>query len=178
MAIPKPVTAAFTGHRPESLPWKNDESDPRCLALMALMENHVRRLIEQDNVTRFLSGMALGVDVYAAELILKLKSEYPVTLECCLPFEEQASMWSNSQRERYFTTIEKSDKEVLLQYGYTKDAYAKRNAYMVKECDYLIAVSKQKYRSGTESTVSIAKIAGKKIILINPETLDVEFYNK
>ena len=27
------TTCSFTGHRPEKLPWRGDESDPRCLAL-------------------------------------------------------------------------------------------------------------------------------------------------
>ena len=29
----KSTTCCFTGHRPDKLPWGEDETDPRCLAL-------------------------------------------------------------------------------------------------------------------------------------------------
>ena len=32
------TTCCFTGHRPEKLPWREDEGDPRCLELKALRE--------------------------------------------------------------------------------------------------------------------------------------------
>lgn len=28
---------AFTGHRPHKFPWKDNESDPRCIALKAVL---------------------------------------------------------------------------------------------------------------------------------------------
>ena len=34
------------------------------------------------------SGMAQGVDMYAAEIVLELKEKYPqITLECAIPYE-------------------------------------------------------------------------------------------
>lgn len=67
---------AFTGHRPQSLPFGFNESDERCIALKQTLRAEIIRLIEQEGVTHFISGMALGVDIYAAEIVLGLKSNY------------------------------------------------------------------------------------------------------
>ena len=75
-------TCAFTGHRPQSLPFGFDESDKRCTSLKSVMRDQIVALIENEGVTHFITGMALGVDMYAAEIVLDLKSKYPhITLE-------------------------------------------------------------------------------------------------
>ena len=68
-------TCAFTGHRPKGLGYP--ESDGRCDALKRLLRLMVRRLIQEQGVTHFISGMAQGVDLYAAEIVLELKEQYP-----------------------------------------------------------------------------------------------------
>ena len=60
-------TCAFTGHRPQNLPFRFNESDKRCIALKRKLQKLIVHLIEQHNVTHFISGMAIGVDMYAAE---------------------------------------------------------------------------------------------------------------
>ena len=75
-------TCAFTGHRPQSLPFGFDESDKRCTSLKSVMRDQIVALIENEGVTHFITGMALGIDMYAAEIVLDLKSKYPhITLE-------------------------------------------------------------------------------------------------
>ena len=51
---------AFTGHRPQSLPFGFDESDKRCTALKSAMQDQIAALIEDKEVTHFITGMALG----------------------------------------------------------------------------------------------------------------------
>ena len=65
----KRKTCAFTGHRPQKFPWKYDESDPRCVELKAAMGAEIEKLISL-GYTDFLSGMAEGVDTWAAEIVL------------------------------------------------------------------------------------------------------------
>ena len=80
---------AFTGHRPKKLPWGYNETDVRCVALKAALERQIRSLV-QEGVMDFLSGMAEGVDLLAAEIVLHLRSEYPsVKLHCILPYKGQ-----------------------------------------------------------------------------------------
>lgn len=65
---------AFTGHRPQSLPFGFNETDERCIALKQTLRAEIIKLIEDEGVTHFISGMAIGVDMYAAEIVLGLKS--------------------------------------------------------------------------------------------------------
>lgn len=108
-------TCAFTGHRPQSLPFGFDESDKRCTSLKSVMRDQIVALIENEGVTHFITGMALGVDMYAAEIVLDLKSKYPhITLESAIPCETQAIKWSVASRERYYNIAAKCDKETML----------------------------------------------------------------
>ena len=54
----------------------------------SVMRDQIVALIENEGVTHFITGMALGVDMYAAEIVLDLKSKYPhITLESAIPCE-------------------------------------------------------------------------------------------
>lgn len=165
---------AFTGHRPQSLPFGFNESDERCVALKKTIRDEIIKLIEEEGVTHFISGMAIGVDMYAAEIVLGLKASYSgITLESAIPCESQAAKWTEALRDRYFDIASKCDKETLIQRHYTADCMHKRNRYMVDQADFVIAVWDGK-PSGTGKTVQYAQNQGKTIRAINPKTLEVE----
>ena len=130
-------------------------------------------LIENEGVTHFISGMAIGVDMYAAEIVLGLKASYPgITLESAIPCESQAAKWSEALRDRYFDIASKCDKETLIQTHYSPDCMDKRNRYMVDHADVLIAVWDGS-PSGTGKTVRYAHQQGKSVTIIDPVSLDV-----
>ena len=84
------MICAFTGHRPQRLPWGGREEDPRCQALKQLLRSAVDRMVEQ-GCRHFLCGMALGCDTYFAEVILEKKTQMPeLCLEAVLPCPGQA----------------------------------------------------------------------------------------
>ena len=115
-------SCAFTGHRPQNLPFGFREDDERCTALKETLKKQIISLITDENVTHFISGMALGVDMYAAEIVLELKKTYPgITLESAIPCETQAAKWNAAMRERYYGIAAQCDKETLLQTHYTPD---------------------------------------------------------
>ncbi|MEE1056464.1 MAG: SLOG family protein [Acutalibacteraceae bacterium] len=158
----------FTGHRPQKLPFGFNEADERCVLLKHRIREKVEYLITEQGVTHFIVGMALGVDIYSAEIVLSLKEKYPqVTLECAIPCETQCVKWSEPMRDRYFDIVSKCDKETLLQTHYTNHCMQKRNEYMVNSSDYIIAVWDGK-PSGTGNTVRYAESKGKTIITIKP----------
>ncbi len=164
-------TCCFTGHRPQNLPFGFNEEEDSCKKLKAMLLNSIMLLITQYGVDHFISGMALGVDMYAAEIVLELKKTYPhIKLEAAIPFEEQSVKWSEPFRDRYYDILSKCDKESMLQYHYTSDCMQKRNKYMVDNSDYIIAVWDGK-PSGTGNTVKYAKQKNKKILIINPSDL-------
>ncbi len=164
----KEKVCAFTGHRPQNLPFGFNEDDERCKKLKKLLRYAIEKLIIEKGVTAFVSGMALGVDVYAAEIVLEMKKKYHnVKLEAAIPCETQAVKWREKDRDRYFNIVEQCDKETLLQTKYTTDCMQKRNEYMVNKSDFLIAVWDGK-PSGTGKTVKYAESVGKTVIRINP----------
>lgn len=117
--------------------------------------------------------MAIGVDMYAAEIVLDLKAKYPhITLESAIPCETQATKWSEPLRDRYFKIAERCDKETMLQTQYTPDCMQKRNRYMVDQADVLLAVW-DGTPSGTGSTVQYAKTQGKTVWILDPYSLEV-----
>ena len=146
-------TCAFTGHRPQNLPFGFNEEDERCIDLKKALREQIINLIENEGVTHFISGMAIGVDMYAAEIVLGLKASYlGITLESAIPCESQAA--------------------TLIQTHYTPDCMDKRNRYMVDHADVLIAVWDGS-PSGTGKTVRYAHQQGKSVTIIDPVSLDV-----
>ena len=152
-------TCCFTGHRPHSLGFS--EKSNQCEILKTNLEKEIIYLVEEENVTNFISGMAIGVDTYAAEIILELKKHYHIYLECALPCETQASKWNEVDRNRYYDVLKHCDKVTLLQKRYTADCMMNRNKYMVDNSDFIIAVWNGK-PSGTGNTVRYAKLNNKK----------------
>ena len=87
------MVCAFTGHRPEKLPWGSDETDPRCLALKEQIADRVERAFSL-GYREFCCGMARGCDQYFAEAVLALALREPeVALDAWLPCPEQADRW-------------------------------------------------------------------------------------
>ncbi len=168
----------FTGHRPQSLPFGFNESDERCVVLKRLLRKEVIRAIGQDGITHFISGMALGVDIFAAEIVLELKAQYKeLSLECAIPCDSQAAKWNAKQRERYDNIISQCDIKTVLQHQYTPDCMQKRNQYMTDQADCIIAVWDGR-PSGTGKTVRYALKQNKYIRVINPKALAVETYHQ
>ena len=163
-------TCAFTGHRPQSLLWKFNENDERCIKVKEKLEHLIRGLIEKYGVTHFISGMAQGIDLYAAEIVIKLKEEYPVLLECAIPCDTQTNGWSLPEVSRYEKILSLADKVTYVSHQYTKECMMKRNKYMVDNALYLIAVWNGQ-GSGTGNTVRYAKGKDRKIIIIDPNNM-------
>ena len=75
MYIDAATTAAFTGHRTYS----GQANERLCDAVRSLYA---------DGYRTFLSGMAVGFDMAAAECIIALRNELPdIRLVCVVPFE-------------------------------------------------------------------------------------------
>lgn len=167
----KELVCACTGHRLQNLPFRFNEMDERCINLKERLYVCVENIIKK-GVTRFVSGMAIGVDLFFAEIVIELRDEkYPdIKLEAAIPCETQAIRWSEDLRDRYYKILAQCDVETMLQKEYTRDCMQKRNRYLVDSCDYLIAVW-DGTASGTGSTVRYAQENNKSIIIINPNEL-------
>lgn len=87
-------TACFTGHRPYKLPFGYRENDANCVLLKQVLADLILSLADQYEVTRYLSGLALGADVWAAESVLNLQRERAeIQLQAVIPSSDQTEKW-------------------------------------------------------------------------------------
>ena len=161
-------SCAFSGYRPDKLPWGHNESDERCLFLKARLYE-AAEMVYLGGRRHFLCGMALGADAYFCETIIKLREKYPdITLEAAVPCEEQAAKWPEAAKRRYADLLSQCDYETYVSRHFTPDCMTKRNRYMVDNATVLIAVFDGRF-GGTMHTVNYAGASGIEIILIDPQ---------
>ena len=152
------ATAAFTGHR-----WYDSSR-----------KHSVRKKIEEcvleaykNGITNFISGMAIGFDLLAAEVVQSLRHECPaITLTAVLPFREQASRFNELNKCRYYKCLSQADDIVILSNDYTAKCYLERDRFMVEHSSLLIACYDGRNRGGTFWTVNFAARTGKNVINI------------
>ena len=130
------------------------------------IEKAIIDLIENSFVTNFISGMDIGFEQFAAETVLEKREKYPqITLEAVLPYEMHSINWTREQRNKYYSIMEKSDREVLLQYHYTDDCMKKRNQYMINKSKYILFF--QESTNIIDNLILYARAKGKTVITIN-----------
>lgn len=165
-------TCCFTGHRPAKLSFGYDEESPDCLRLKVRLLSLIDEM-RMKGVTSFLSGMAQGVDILAAEAVIDIRRTYPqdkIRLIAVVPYEGQADRWSEAYRERYFNILAVADEVITLQHRYTDHCMLDRDRYMVDASAHMIAVYNGS-KGGTKYTVDYAISKGLNITIINPDTL-------
>ena len=152
------ATAAFTGHR-----WYDSS---RKHSVRKKIEECVREAY-RNGITNFISGMAIGFDLLAAEVVLSLRHECPaITLTAVLPFREQASRFNELNKCRYYKCLSQADDIVILSNDYTAKCYLERDRFMVEHSSLLIACYDGRNRGGTFWTVNYAARIGKNVINI------------
>lgn len=170
------ITAcAFTGHRPHKFPWRDNEDDPRCIALKKVMTEQITALAEA-GVTEYYSGGADGTDCWASLIVLTLREKNPaLKLHCILPHEGQADSWSDSARERYHSILKQANSVKYVSRQYYNGCMIDRNHRLVESAGLLLAVYNGVRRSGTGATVNYARKTGRKIIVIDPRTRRITY---
>ena len=159
-------TVCFTGRRPQKLPWGYNEKDERCINLKNELTQNIKLAISE-GMTHFISGMALGVDMWAAEAVIELKNEgFDITLEAALPHKKQSSGWSASHRARYDAILKKCDKITCVSEHYSHYCMMKRNQYMVDSSDLVIAATDD-FSGGSGKTVLYARSKHVPVRIIN-----------
>lgn len=160
----KTLNCCFTGYRPAKFPFKFSADDPR----YAAFENSLLEAIfslPKENCFTFYTGMAMGFDILAAEmvLLLKEKGDCVVNLICVLPFKNQTAGWDEDWKKRYDNVLKNADEVILLSEEYYKGCYFKRNNFMVDNSD-LVLTYFDGAPGGTAATLKYAAQKNKKII--------------
>ena len=160
---------AFTGYRPQKMPFGYDESDPRCVEFKEKLRETIEALIGE-GYAHFLSGGAQGMDQFAAEIVVELKEKYPwIKLEMVSPFDGQAAKWPVSSRLRLAYLYDAADIVTPVSHEYTKGCMFQRNRYLVDHADLLLAAYDGQ-PGGTAMTCGYAEEMGVPVKRIMPKT--------
>ena len=142
----------FTGHRPEKLKYSEEEIKP-------LLADAIDRAIA-DGYTTFITGIAPGTDILAAELVLeKKKQNDELCLICAVPHPGFVRRKSAREAKRYSSIIRHADRIPTICSRYSSACYRRRNKFMVDMSGLVIAVWSG-VPSGTKNTINYAAQKG------------------
>lgn len=167
----------FTGHRPNKFSFKYNEMHPDCIKIKALLKEEIEKTIK-DGYDYFISGMALGVDMWVAEAVIELQKTYPnIKFEVAVPCANQECTWPEISQNRYRHILMHAD---LLYYvsrkPYQPYLMLQRDKYMVDKSSRLIAVFDGS-SGGTKHTFDYAIEKGIPIVRIDPNSFEVTRIN-
>jgi uncharacterized phage-like protein YoqJ len=153
------MIVAITGHRPPKVGGYNVPNSMYDAIRLGLREE-LRRL-SPDCV---LSGMALGVDQWAAEVCIA----EGIPFDAIIPFRGYESRWPDSSKERYRSLLRQASHT---HYVTDTDVYRashmfRRNAWMVDHADILVAVWNGT-TGGTAHAVEYARNRRKEVRLLD-----------
>ena len=145
--------ACFSGHRPEKLTMNE-------VTLCAVLSDAIDRSINEC-FTTFISGMARGVDIVAAEIVLKKKKEGNSNLRliCALPHPDFEKRWSDEWQKRYHHVLLNADLVKTVSREFSIQSYQMRNEWMVKHSARVLAFFNGA-KGGTRNTIQYAESQG------------------
>lgn len=163
-------TCCFTGPRPKHYSWSGDRE--REAQVVAWLEGQIREAIAR-GYRHFISGMAAGVDLIAAEIVVRLRGEMPekgIALEAAVPFPEQSVRWKQKTQAEYFRLLALCDRVSVVSERFSVAAYRERDRYMVDASSLVIGVGSVP-DGGTARTLSYAKAQGRRIVLLGRDEI-------
>jgi len=153
------VTLCFTGHRPDKLSAPEQE-----------VRERLRKAIEislSEGYTRFITGMARGVDLWAGEAVLDIKASGrdDIELIAAVPYKNVADRWASCWRDIYNRIISGADEVHYTSDRYYSFVYKARDQWMVDSSSRVLALY-EGIPGGTEYTINYALSLGKEVICI------------
>ncbi len=124
------MIVAFSGHRPQKVGGYGDTPLRRAIT------SALRNILVELRPTLAISGMALGVDQWAAQLCIDLS----IPFDAYVPFNGQESRWPDASKREYLALLRKARKIRVIANAYSNAAFQRRNEAMVDDCDVLVAV--------------------------------------
>ena len=157
---------------------KNKEDNSLCRKIKKAMLRQFRRLYRKRGVRRFYIGGAIGVNLWAGELLLKLKEEpgyEDLELAVILPFPGHDAKWDVRSRKRLEYLIRHSVEHLTVGTEDCRESYISQNRYLVDHAQYLVAVSEEhrEQETGSFQVTTYAREKGLEIIYIHPDTAEV-----
>lgn len=119
-----------------------DEKHPGIVYIKKALENQLLPLLD-DGLEWVIISAQLGVETWAAELVIELKNTYPqLQYAIITPFLEQEQKWNEAKKEKYRMICGKAD----FQTSVTKRPYEgpwqmiEKNKFVIRNSDGLLIV--------------------------------------
>lgn len=140
-------------------------------ALREALQHCFLRLVNEQGISHFMISMDCGAPLEAVEVLLSLRAQHPITLECLIPFEEQHADWSEEDRERYFGLIAQCDHEHMMQHNFSMLCYRNSAQYLLSQCGTLVVLWNGRIGDAGDA-VRLARQKTSRLILLDPCTLE------
>lgn len=169
--ILKSKTVCFSGHRPEKLPVKGNGGSAVIRYLKSILYKEILDSISA-GYTRFITGLARGVDLWAGEILMELKAQgEQISIIAVKPYKTHGDNFKGVEKFALGRLMSMADEVVCLSDEYRKGCLQRRNEYMVDHSGKLIAVVSD-YRSGTGATIRYAEKQGIEVRIIDAKTFE------
>lgn len=132
------TTCCFTGPRPPRLPMNGIETTPEIAALKTSIRSAIIEAYDE-GFRFFMSGMAEGFDLFAAETVIELRKELPgIGLAAILPYADAAKHHPAPIVKRMESVLQKADLVIAMENEYVNGCEHKRNIYMADNSTRII----------------------------------------
>ncbi len=142
------MVVSFTGHRPDKIAgWAHSPE----VVEQTIREAVAREIVRQSKLgaEEFVSGMAPGFDLWAADEVDRLRREGAISpatkLTLAIPYPHFERSFDTSYHPLYNHIMEVADEVIYVSEHYHKGCYAMRNDYLAERANTLVA-----YYEGTE----------------------------
>jgi len=172
-------TWCFTGHRPNKLYGYKKHAEGN-LKLIDKLHDILIYLHENFEIDTFISGMAIGWDLWSAMEVLNLKNKgYKLKLICAIPCKEQEKNYSIEDKSEYYNILNNADYIYnVTGINYSPLCMQIRNKWMVNNSSGQIACWDGS-KGGTYNCIMYAnKVLKTNRIIINPKNFNVSYYIK
>ncbi len=123
----------FAGHRPESIALSES-------AAKVWLRGQIQKSIA-DGFSTFITGMGMGVDIWAAQIVSELKRENDsLHLIAVIPYLAFSAKWNEAWAAAYNRVIREADLVKQISTRYTPDALIERNCWMADHAARLIGI--------------------------------------
>lgn len=151
-------TCTFTGHRPERLELPEEQ-------VKEWLEKQIERAVDE-GYTDFITGMQRGVDLWAAEAIIKNYDDHQTSLIAACAFRGMENRWDLDWQERYYHVLSHAAEVHYISDTPGRKAFFARNHWMVDHASRLIAVYSGA-PGGTKETIEYARKNGRSVVLLD-----------
>lgn len=177
-------TLCFTGHRQSKITaYRNDRRFERLtLMTVRLMLNRYIDIAAEEGYRTFISGLAEGIDLWAADYVIKKREFDPdIKLVGAMPFLKHgfrhSPLWKKSlaaieTNADYLLTVNPDPDAMYSYHGNRemKNVYRTRNCFMVDKSSAVIAYcDKDQLYTGTRQTINYAYRTGRKVYCFGPK---------